>query len=49
MENLSREIMTKWIVEEQYNNQELGSKLRGFYWQTVNKKENNEENLKPVG
>jgi hypothetical protein len=31
-DHLSVSKMTEWIVEKKYNNQELGQKLREYYW-----------------
>jgi hypothetical protein len=36
-ENLPKEIITQWIIEGQCNDQELGYKLRDYYWNVINK------------
>ena len=33
--------MTKWIVGEKLNDQELGRKLRGYYWGVRDDMKNN--------
>ena len=33
--------MTKWIVGEKLNDQELGQKLRGYYWDVRDDTRNN--------
>ena len=36
-ETLPKEIITRWIVEEYCTDQELGNKLRDYYWNVINK------------
>ena len=32
--------MTEWICDKKYNNQELGQKLRNYYWDTIDELKN---------
>jgi len=35
--SLDLNVIREWVVENKMCDQELGNKLRGFYWETVNK------------
>lgn len=34
---LPKEIITQWIIENHCSDQELGNKLREYYWNVINK------------
>ena len=38
-DSLDLSVIHNWIIESRMSDQELGNKVRGFYWETVNKTE----------
>lgn len=36
-DSLDLSVIREWIIESRMSDHELGNKLRGFYWETVNK------------
>jgi hypothetical protein len=36
-DSLDLSVIHNWVIESRMSDQELGNKLRGFYWETVNK------------
>lgn len=42
-DSLDFSVIHNWVVESSMSDQELGNKLRGFYWETVNKTEKTSE------
>lgn len=37
--SLDLSVIQEWIITNRMSDPELGNKLRGFYWETVNKTE----------
>lgn len=37
--SLDLNVIHEWIIKNRMSDHELGNKLRGFYWQTINKTE----------
>jgi hypothetical protein len=35
--SLDLNVIREWVVENKMCDQELGNKLRGFYWETIEK------------
>ena len=42
-DSLDLSVIHNWIIESRMSDQELGNKVRGFYWETVNKTEKTSE------
>jgi hypothetical protein len=36
-DSLDLSVIHNWVVESSMSDQELGNKVRGFYWEAVNK------------
>ena len=37
--SLDLSVIREWIIDNRMSDHELGNKLRGFYWETVNKRD----------